>query len=232
MYPRCSVVVNMQPTPTAAARELQKDGRLIVQMMKAVAIVRLPDHIEVDPDRPTIAAGNHQSLLDVFLSTAFCHSANTSCRLMVQARYFEPRIAGRWLRRLGCIPLNSETKDEAFAEALASLKNHELVGIMPEGRLTKPSERTPQVGTFRAGVAELARESNAIVRPIAFHRTGRAWPRGKWPKLRMRNRPVVTMVLGDPVDLHGSDDLENAKLIEDAMTQLLTDLDHQVDNEL
>lgn len=197
-------------------------------MMKAVAIVRIQDHIDVDPDRPTIVAGNHQSLLDVFMSAAFCHQADVSCRLLVQSRYFENKLANRWLRRIGCIPLSGENKDEAFAEIRAALDRRELVGIMPEGRLTKPAERDPQVGPFRPGVAELARETGAVVRPITFHRSGLAWPRGKWPKLRLRNRPIVTMRLGEPVELDGPDDPANAKLIEDAMTELLTELDAEV----
>ena len=36
------------------------------------------------------------------------------------------------------------------------------------------------------------------------------------------------MILGDPIELHGVDDLENTKLIEIAMTELLTDLDAEV----
>jgi len=223
----------MQPKPIAQDREIKKDGKLLITLMKPFARVRLPDHIEVDPDRPSIAAGNHQSLLDVFCAAAFCHSAGVSCRLMVQARYFENKIAGRWLRRIGCIPLNSQTKETAFATAKEALERHELVGIMPEGRLTKPEERDPQVGPFRTGVAEMARESNAIVRPITFHRSGLAWPRGKWPIPRFgKKRPIVTMRLGDPVDLHGSTDAENTKLIEDAMTALLDQLDAEVEAEM
>lgn len=218
----------MAPTPTAAARRIQRDGRLLTWLMKPVAIVRLQDHIDIDPDRPTLVAGNHQSLLDVFLSAAFCYRADVSCRLLVQSRYFENPLAGRWLRRVGCIALSPENKDEAFAEVRAALERGELVGIMPEGRLTRPEERTPQVGPFRPGVAELARETGAIVRPISFHRSGLAWPRGKWPKLRLRNRPIVTMRLGDPVDLSGRDDLENTALIEKAMTSLLDELDAEV----
>lgn len=218
----------MQPTPIAAEKQIQKDGKLLTFLMKAVAIVRIDDHIEVDPDRPTLVAGNHQSLLDVFMSAAFCYQANVSCRLLVQARYFESKLAGRWLRRVGCIPLSAENKDQAFAEVKAALARRELVGIMPEGRLTKPEERDPQVGPFRTGVAELARESNAIVRPITFHRTGLAWPRGKWPKVRLRNRPIVTMRLGDPIELTGTNDRENAQLIEDAMTETLNALDVEV----
>ena len=218
----------MQPTRIAAQTEIQKDGKVLTFLMKAVAVVRIQNHIEVDPDRPTIAAGNHQSLLDVFMAAAFCYQANVGCRLLVQARYFDNKLAGRWLRRIGCIPLSSDNKEEAFAEVRAALERRELVGIMPEGRLTKPERRNPQVGPFRAGVAQLARESGAVVRPITFHRSGLAWPRGKWPKIRVRNRPIVTMVFGDPIELHGADDLENTQLIEIAMTELLTDLDAEV----
>lgn len=218
----------MQPTPIAAEKQIQRDGKLLTFLMKAVAIVRIDDHIEVDPDRPTLVAGNHQSLLDVFMSASFCYQANVSCRLLVQARYFDSKIAGRWLRRVGCIALSPDNKEEAFAEVRAALERRELVGIMPEGRLTKPEERNPQVGPFRTGVAELARETGAVVRPITFHRTGLAWPRGKWPKIRFRNRPIVTMRLGAPVELTGANDRENAKLIEDAMTETLNVLDAEV----
>ena len=181
----------MQPTPIAVEKQIQKGGKLLTFLMKAIAVVRIQAHIDVDPDHPTIVAGNHQSLLDVFMSAAFCYQANVSCRLLVQARYFENKLAGRWLRRIGCIALSPDNKDEAFAEVRAALERRELVGIMPEGRLTKPEERDPQVGPFRSGVAELARETGAVVRPITFHRTGLAWPRGKWPKIRFRNRPIL-----------------------------------------
>lgn len=219
----------MRPTPIAAERAIKKDGKVLTRVMKVVATLDIVEYIEVDPDRPTIAAGNHQSLLDIFLAAAFCYRADVSCRLIVQARYFENRIAGRWLRRIGCIALSVENKEEAFAEIQAALARGELVGIMPEGRLTRPEERDPQVGPFRPGVAELARETGALVRPITFHRSGLAWPRAGWPKIRFRNRPVVTMRFGEAIELHGADDHENAKLIENAITDVLHALDAEVD---
>lgn len=224
-----TVIRGMTATPTATEKQIQRDGRLVFFLMKAVARMRMPSSIDITDERPTIAAGNHQSLLDVFMAAAFCHCAQVSCRFLVQERYFSNKIAGRWLRRIGCIPLSSATKEAAFADACASLARHELIGIMPEGRLTKPEQRTPQVGPFRPGVAELARISGAEVRPITFHRSGLAWPRGKWPRLRLWNRPIVTMRLGDPVELTGSNDRENAKLVEDALTEMLNTLDDEVE---
>jgi len=218
----------MPATPTAAEKQIQRYGRLLTFLMKAVAVVRIDTDFEIDPVRPTLVAGNHQSLLDVFMAAAFCYQTNLSCRFLVQARYFENKLAGRWLRRIGCIPLSAQNKDEAFSEILAALERGEIIGIMPEGRLTKPEKRRPQVGPFRVGVAEIARESGASVRPITFHRSGLAWPRDKWPKIRFRNRPIVTMRLQDEVELTGKTDRENAKLIEIAVSDALDKLDIEV----
>lgn len=198
-----------------------------MRLMRVVAVVRMPDSIDIDG--PTIAAGNHQSLLDVFCSAAFCAETNVSCRFLVQSRYFENRIAGRWLRRIGCISTSGDTKDEAFAEAHAALARGELVGIMPEGRLTKPEDRNPQVGLGRPGVSELAHLAGASVRPIVFHNTGVAWPRGGWPRVRFR-RPVVTMAFGDPVELTSDDHQVNTDRIMAALTYMLNELDANGDH--
>ncbi len=209
------------PTPTATAAKMQRDGRIALRLMRVIAVVRLPDAIEVADDRPTLAAGNHRSLLDIFCSAAVCANANVSCRLMVQAKYFDKRLLGRWLLRIGCIPLSGDTKDAAFAEARAALERGELVGIMPEGRLIKPEDRAPQTGVARPGVSELAVATNAVIQPIVFHHTDVAWPRNKWPRFRLR-RPVVTIALGPPFELPYDDHQRNADFI---MANLATTLD-------
>ncbi len=188
----------VQPTPTATISNIQRDGRLVIRMSKLFCKLELPEHLDFDPDRPTLACGNHRSLFDVFMSAAFCAAADVSCRFLVNAKYFSNPVAGRWLRRIGCIPLNAETKDEAFRDAIESMRRGELIGIMPEGRLVPAKDRVDhQVGRARPGAAELAAEAGALLRPIVFHNTGRVWPRGKWPIPRLWKRPTVTMVLGD-----------------------------------
>ncbi len=187
-----------QPTPTATIKNIQRDGRLVIRLSKLFCKLDLPEHLEFNADRPTLACGNHRSLFDVFLSAAFCASADVGCRFLVNAKYFSNPVAGRWLRRIGCIPLNAETKEEAFREAIRSLDRHELIGIMPEGRLVPAKDRVDhQVGRARPGAAELANEAGALLRPIVFHNSGRVWPRGKWPIPRLWKRPTVTMKLGD-----------------------------------
>jgi len=213
-----------QPTPTDAADALQRDGRLLIWLMKPFCRLELPANIEIRTDRPTIVMANHRSLLDVFCAAAFCHSAQVSCRVFVNARYFRSRVAGAWLRRIGAIPLDRHSKEEAFAEARKSLERGELVGIMPEGRLVPPEEREHQTGPARPGAAELAAEMNAYMRAVVFHNTDVVWPRDKWPRLS-RRRPVVTMELDhlhfEPTGNHQDDiDIVMARL-----TVMLDELD-------
>lgn len=212
------------PTPTATQKAIQRDGRIAMRVMRLFCKPDLPNSIRLHDGRPVLACGNHQSLLDVFLAAAFCNTTGVSCRFLVQARYFDNPILGRWLRRIGCIPLNSKTKVSAFAEARAALERGELVGIMPEGRLTPPDERRPQVGPGRPGASELARSVNAWMRPICFHNTGTVWPRDKWPRPRLR-RPTVTMRLSDTHFEPTDDPQGDVDQVMAALTEMLADLD-------
>lgn len=212
------------PAQTTTHGAMQRQGRMTIRVLRLFCDFELPDSIEMPEGRPLLIAGNHRSLLDVFCALATCASIGASCRLMVQARYFSNPVIGRWLRSLGCIPLNSATKDEAFVEARAALERNELVGIMPEGRLVPPEERSPQTGEFRQGFSELATSANATVRPIVFHHTDTVWPRNKWPRL-VRPRPKVTLRFGDDVELDPHNHLVNAERLAAAHTQILNELD-------
>lgn len=214
-----------RPTSTPQEEQIKRDGRLLIRLMKLIAVVRLPDEVLVQGDRPTLAAGNHRSLLDIFCAAACCASADVSCRFLVQASYFKNPLAGRWLRRIGCIPLNSETKEAAFEEAAAALERGELIGIMPEGRLVKPEERDPQTGPAHLGIAELAERTNARIRPVVFHHTDLAWPRGGKPRLSMR-RPVVTVeIRNEDLELPDASYREQADHVMAYLTERLDALD-------
>ncbi len=212
------------PAPTATVKQIQRDGRIVKRLSKPVCRLVLPDRVVVDDERPLILAGNHRSLYDVFCSAAACANAGASARFLVQERYFSQFGIGRWLRRIGCIPLSRANKDEAFAEAAASLARGEVVGIMPEGRLTPPEERDPQVGVARPGVSELAAATNALVSPIVFHNTDVVWPRNGWPRAPLP-RPTVTLEVGPAMELTGNDHVANAARVMAEVTAMMNRLD-------
>lgn len=214
------------PTPTATAATIQRHGAWATRMIGLVAHLELPTDINMPPERPLIVAGNHRSLLDVFCAAAACHSMGGSGRFLVQATYFSTPVLGRWLKSIGCIPLNSKTKEAAFVEATEALQRGELLGIMPEGRLVPPDQRTPQTGQLRTGVSELARATNAVVRPISFHHTDVVWPKDRWPR-RVRPKPTVTIRFGPDLSFDTDDHVANTQVVDDALTELLNGLDQE-----
>lgn len=214
----------VQPTPTATDKAIKRDGRIVIALMSLFCKLDFPQSIDIRDDRPTLACANHRSLLDVFCAAAFCTSADVSCRFLVSAKYFENKITGRWLRRIGCIPLSAENKEEAFAEAKASLERGELIGIMPEGRLMTAKYRNPQVGPARPGASELARAANAYMRPIVFHNAETVWPKGRPPRLRLR-RPTVTLILSDEHFEPTDDPQADVDQVMAALAAMLDDLD-------
>lgn len=180
----------------------------------------LPARGSLPTARPLLLAGNHRSLLDLFVAAMACFSLQTQCRFMVQARYFELPGVGSILRAVGCIPLNAVTKASAFAEAVGTLEAGELVAIMPEGRLVPPDDRVLEVGIGRPGVSELASAVGATVLPVAFFNTDAVWPRAGLPRPRLQ-RPRVGLRFGEPIQLPSDDHEANTRLIMSRISELL-----------
>lgn len=214
----------MIPTSTKFQEAIQKDGRLALWAFKPFAKFDLPQHIKASSEYPTLLAGNHRSLLDVFAAAATCYEAGTSARFLVNARYFKTNLIGSWLRRIGCIPLSRGTKEEAFKEATKALERNELVGIMPEGRLFTPDQWQGHVGPAKPGVSELALRTGARIVPIAFHNTERVWPKDKWPRLAIK-RPTVTMRFGRAEALPYQEHQKNADHVMKRLNDILAEID-------
>ncbi|MCK5768452.1 MAG: 1-acyl-sn-glycerol-3-phosphate acyltransferase, partial [Candidatus Atribacteria bacterium] len=73
------------------------------------------------------------------------------------------------------------------------LKNGGILGIFPEGRITKKENDS----SVKAGAAYLAAKTNVPIVPIAILGSGKALPvRKKWPKfskIRVRiGKPIIT----------------------------------------
>lgn len=114
------------------------------------------------PERgAALLAGNHVSGLDPLLTIAACRRP---VRFMIAREEYE-RFGLRWFFRAGgCIPVDRDTRPEdAFREALVVLKQGEVVGIFPEGRI---HTRHHPHRRLKRGVAVLAKLSGAPVYPV------------------------------------------------------------------
>lgn len=217
---------NARPTPQHSA--YRSDGKRLQRLMRGFCELDLPQRIELPSNgRPGLFAGNHRSFLDVFVTVMALQNLDVSCHLLVRADLFDKPGIGHWLRRIGCIPMSSKNADEAIQTATAKLNAGHLVAIMPEGRLVPASDRPEGTGPARQGVSIIAKQAGAEIIPVAFHNTDAVWPRGSGPKMRLRNKPLVTLRLGTPFELTGADHQANA----DQVMLTLRSLLHEIDNE-
>ncbi len=199
-------------------------GKTFTQLAKIGAEVDLPEKLTLPTNRPILFAGNHRSLFDLLPSMAIFTKFGLSCRILIRADLMEKGAGAAFFKGLGCIPASRELRAESEETAIEALNAGELVCLMPEGRLVKPSERVNGVGPARPGVSRIACASGAVVVPVAFAGTENVWPRGSKPKLQWP-RPKVTLRVGEPIDFEGEDHQANADLVMKALADLLSTME-------
>ena len=111
-----------------------------------------------------ILAGNHKSNLDCFmviLSTRRC------VHFLAKAELFKLSFFNWFFSNSGLIPVYRNGKDKkALETAIKYLKNGELVGVFPEGRLNKTSKTT--VLPFKIGAVKMASETGCPIVPFTI----------------------------------------------------------------
>ncbi len=143
---------------------------------------------------PVIICANHTSYLDAML-VALC--TRRAVRFMVTRNFYDHPFLGFFIRRGGGIPVNGSGMDtQAFKSALRVLQQGEVVGIFPEGRLS----RTGLPSTARPGALLLAALAGAPVVPVTITGAFFIYPRGKaLPRPGAIRVTVHFPILVDPV---------------------------------
>ena len=122
---------------------------------------------------PAIICANHTSYLDALLMS-LCTPRQV--RFMVFRDFYDHPFFGFFIRRGGGIPVSQNGTDaEAFKTALSVLKQGNVIGIFPEGRLS----RTGLTSQGRPGAALLAAISGAPLVPVTIAGAFFIYPKGK-----------------------------------------------------
>ena len=122
---------------------------------------------------PVIICANHTSYLDALL-LSLCTPRQV--RFMVFRDFYDHPFLGFFIRRGGGIPVSQNGTDaEAFKTALSVLKQGNVIGIFPEGRLS----RTGLTSQGRPGAALLAAISGAPLVPVTIAGAFFIYPKGK-----------------------------------------------------
>lgn len=158
---------------------------------------------------PLILAANHISPVDPLMLMAACSRAGIAPRFMATAGLFQAPVAGSIMRACGHLRVDRHTTQvaQALPAAAAALRAGSVVLVYPEGRIGLDPWMWPERG--KTGVARMAALSGAPVIPVAQWDAHRVLPYAAPAGLArsllrtIRQRPVVHVRFGEPVDLSG-----------------------------
>ncbi|MEY3756442.1 MAG: hypothetical protein RL356_714 [Actinomycetota bacterium] len=146
-----------------------------------------------------IAVCNHISYVDPLLFTHFLYDNGRAVRYLGKASLFKMPIIGRVLLGAGQIPVERESSvaSHSLQHAIAFLKSGHLLGVYPEGTLTRDANYWPMKA--KTGIARLAILTQVPVIPCAQWGAQEILPAySKKPKLFPRTKVVV--VAGAPLN--------------------------------
>lgn len=144
---------------------------------------------ELLPSGPFILAANHGSLLDWLFVARF---VSRPVRFVLSREFFDQRALTWAYRRLGVIPIRDGAIElSAVRQLLATLRRGEIVGVFPEGRITRDGALAPG----EPGVIAIAARAGVAIAPAGVHGAFEAFPRDA----RFPRRYPVRVRFGAPI---------------------------------
>lgn len=176
-----------------------------------------------------IAVSNHVTYADPLTLAHFLYNSGYPPHFLGKSSLFSVPLIGMILRKTDQIPVHRGTVQakDAVDTGMKVLRAGDVIGIFPEGTLTRDPDLWPMVA--RTGAARMALETGVPVIPVA--QWGAHKLLGHYSKrLHPLPRKVVTVKAGPPIDL---DDLrgqpiDNEKLRE-ASTRIMDTLTAMVE---
>ncbi|WP_295006405.1 MFS transporter [uncultured Dechloromonas sp.] len=135
-------------------------------LVKAVYRLRATGLDNIPKEGAAVLVANHVSFAD---AVVIMGASPRPIRFVMDHRIFRTPLLGFVFRHCGAIPIASAKEDPAmmeaaFAEAARALANGDLVGIFPEGNITRDGELQP----FRPGVSRILDGNPVPVLPMAL----------------------------------------------------------------
>ena len=146
---------------------------------------------------------NHTGYADFALAGApFWWEHRRKVRFMAKQEVFRHPVSGPLMRAMRHIPVDRESGGQAFREAVAYLKDGELVGVFPEATIS----RSFCLKEFKSGAVAMARAANVPLLPLSIWGSQRLWTKDRKPTLRGARHVPIVMTLGEPIDAKAAAD--------------------------
>ena len=135
-------------------------------LVKAVYRLRTSGLAHIPHEGAALLVCNHVSFADAVIIMG---ASPRPIRFVMDHRIFRTPLLGFIFRHCGAIPIASAKEDPvmleaAFAEVGRALENGDLVGVFPEGHLTRDGELQP----FRPGISRILAANPVPVVPMAL----------------------------------------------------------------
>ncbi len=211
---------------TIAGRELQELMRPLSRpelIPNAKIVIENLDKIPATGS--AIIVANHRSYYDSTVMGLLVSRSGRSARFLGKKEVFDAPVVGQIATAMGGIRVDRGTgSDEPLAKAIEALKAGEVVVLMPQGTIPRgPAFFDPEL-KGRWGAAKLAAASGAPIIPVGLWGTEKVWPRSqRLPSFDVTNPPTITLTVGDPVELSGSDFDADTTAVMAAISALLPD---------
>jgi putative phosphoserine phosphatase/1-acylglycerol-3-phosphate O-acyltransferase len=178
----------------------------------------------IPAEGPFLLVSNHRSYFDVAALALVAARIGRPVRFMGKQELFDAPVVGQLARALGGIPVDRDiAPGESMARATAALRAGEAVFVLPQGTIPRGEAFFDPVLKGKTGAARLAAATGAPVIPIGVWGTEKVWPRSsKAPNVtNLPHPPRVTVTVGPPVALAGTDAVADTATIMDAIVDLL-----------
>lgn len=170
-----------------------------------------------------ILAINHIGYFDFAIAGTAALPANRYVRFMAKKEIFDNKLAGPLMRGMHHINVDRSNGSASFVAALRALRSGEIVGIFPEGTISKSFE----IKELKSGAVRLAMGAGVPVIPTIVWGTQRIWTKGVKKNLA-RNKFPISVSFGTPLHFDKSSDVEaGERLLRETLLALLHEVQAQ-----
>lgn len=168
---------------------------------------------------PAVVATNHIGYLDFTYVGFGVRERGRVLRFLAKKEIFDHPIAGPLMRGMKHVPVDRFGRpQDAFNAAIESLRSGELIGMFPEGTISRSF--VPAAG--KSGAARMAMDASAPLIPGAVWGSQRILTKGRTKNLQ-RN-VVITVDFGPPIEYSPGEDAA------DVTKRLMNSIERLVDN--
>jgi len=171
---------------------------LVVIARTLIAVIGVRPRVEnadrLPPTGGAVFASNHTSYIDFIGVGLGGRAAGRFVRFMLKAELQKIPIMKFLIRSCKAVPVDRFAGADAYAAAVQSLSDGEVVGVYPEATISRSFE----IKTLKSGAARMALEANVPIVPVIVWGMQRKWTKGQPRHMRYSRTPVLVRV-GEPI---------------------------------